>query len=96
MKKLVLFTLFIGSTLASESVQSYDTEKLKVREAQLARITIVAQIAQLENQYRDLKLALDKAVVVEQTVIVELGKKLNCVPDPQTLVCPVKPEVVKP
>ena len=88
---LILF--LAGIALAAEAT---DADKLKIREAQLIRMTLTAQIAELEGQYRDLRAALDKATASEQAALADLGKRLNCTLDPKTLTCAAtKPEVGK-
>ncbi len=66
-----------------------DADKLKVREAQLSEM-------QTFWKYRAVVAELDKAHAATEAALAELAKRLNCTPDPMTLVCPAKPEAAKP
>ncbi len=84
-----LLSFFIAAiALASEPAQPTDADRLKVRETQLAEM-------QTYWKYRNVIAELDKAHAATEAALADLGKRLNCAPDPQTLVC-AKPEAAKP
>lgn len=77
--RLLISLALAGITFASEPA---DTDlKLKARDAQLAEM-------QTYWKYRSVIAELDKAHAATEAALAELGKRLSCTPDPQTLACP--------
>jgi hypothetical protein len=82
--KLVGMILLSLLALGNEPKKPTDGDKLKVREAQLATLAAYADVMAAQVKYQ-------QAVAVQASAIADLGKKLGCEIDPQTIECKAKP-----
>jgi hypothetical protein len=67
-----------------------DSDKLKIRDLQLPRLQTAGQMASLEAQWKDLATTFQKYKAAEDEAVAELGKRLGCDIDAQSLECKPK------
>lgn len=74
-----------------------DADKLKVREIQLASRAAFIRLKEVEANpyYRKALGDAEEAQKAEEAALAELGKRLSCTIDPQTVACQPKPADAK-
>jgi hypothetical protein len=96
MKSVLILAAMSGLAFAADvppadkTPKATDADKLKIREAQLARVQLAGQMAGLESQWKELAVGFQTAQARETKAIEDLGKKLGCDVNPETIECKPK------
>ena len=96
LKGMAMFAIAADVPAADKNAKPSDSEKLKIRDLQVPSLKVAGQMASLESQWKELAVAFQKYKSAEDQAVAELGKKLGCDIDPQTVECKPKAAAAKP
>lgn len=81
---------------ADKNQKPSDSDKLKIRDLQFTENAAGRDMMKLESQWKDLATVFQKYKAAEDEAVAELGKRLGCEIDAQTLECKPKAPAAKP
>lgn len=90
-----MLTLAADVPAADKTPKPSDSDKLKIRDLQVPRLQAAGQWGSLQAQLQEVATNFQKYKAAEDEAVAELGKKLGCEIDPQTVECKPKAPAAK-